>query len=154
MKLALLSEKARSEYVVAPILLAVRELADDSIAILSGLRFDVDPLRKLQGECDFLLARSEPVPLLRAPVMAIVEAKKNDIEAGLGQCVAQMVAAETFNERAGKPIPAIHGCVTSGEVWQFLRLRGKTVTIHTHKHYLDNLGVILAAFLQAVRATE
>ena len=65
MQLALVSEKARSEFIVAPILLAVRELSGERIAILSGQRLDVDPDRRLQGECDFILALSDPVPRLR-----------------------------------------------------------------------------------------
>src|SRR5207244_829834 len=71
MQLALVSEKARSEFIVAPLLLAVREAAGGSVAILSGQRLDVDASRRLQGECDFLLVRSEPVPRLRAPLMAV-----------------------------------------------------------------------------------
>jgi hypothetical protein len=78
----------------------------------------------------------------------MVEAKKNDIENGLGQCVAQMVAARLFNERAGPPSPTVHGCVTSGEVWQFLRLSddGRTALIDRRRLYLDDVGRILAAF--------
>ena len=53
MELALVSEKARSEFIVAPILLAVRELSGGRVAILSGPRLDVDPARRLAGECDF-----------------------------------------------------------------------------------------------------
>lgn len=150
MRLALISEKARSEFIVAPILLAVREATGDRVAILSGQRLDVDEARRLQGECDFLLARSEPVPRLRAPLMAVVEAKKNDIDGGLGQCVAQMVAAQVYNERAGEPLPTLFGCVTTGEDWQFLALTGTTVTLHRPRLYIDNLGAILAAFHRAV----
>jgi hypothetical protein len=148
MRLALVSEKARSEFIVAPILLAVRELSGERVAILSGQRLDVDPARRLLGECDFLLALSDPVPRLRAPVLTVVEAKKNDIEAGLGQCVAQMVAAQLYNERSGQVLPAIYGCVTTGEAWQFLRLVGSVVTIGQGRLYIDNVGGILAA-LQA-----
>ena len=151
MQLALVSEKARSEFIVAPLLLAVRESAGGAVAILSGQRLDVDAARKLQGECDFLLARSEPVPRLRAPLMAVVEAKKNDIEGGLGQCIAQMVAAQVYNDRAGQPIEAMYGCVTTGEDWQFLRLVGSTVTLHRPRLYIDNVGLLLAAFGAAVR---
>lgn len=146
MKLALVSEKARSEFIVAPLLLAVRESANDTVAILSGQRLDVDAARKLQGECDFLLARSEPVPRLRAPLMAVVEAKKNDIEGGLGQCIAQMVASQVYNERSGEPVAAMYGCVTTGEDWQFLRLVGTAVTLHRPRLYIDNVGLLLAAF--------
>jgi hypothetical protein len=150
MRLALLSAKARSEFIVAPILLAVRELSGDRVAILSGQRLDVDPARKLLGECDFILALSDPVPRLRAPVLTLVEAKKNDIEAGLGQCVAQMVAAQLYNEKSGQPIPAVYGCVTTGEAWQSLRLTGAAVTIDQGRLYIDNVGAILAALLATI----
>lgn len=150
MRLALVSEKARSEFIVAPILLAVREAAGDAVAILSGQRLDVDPDRRLMGECDFLLARSEPVPRLRAPLMAVVEAEKNDIDGGLGQCVAQMVAAQVYNDRAGQPLETVYGCVTTGEDWQFLGLTGAAVTLHRPRLYIDDVGSVLAAFGRAV----
>ena len=148
MQLALMSEKARSEFIVAPILLALRELSGGRVAIVSGQRLDVDPGRRLVGECDFLLTLSDPVPRLRAPLVAVVEAKKHDIESGLGQCVAQMVASAIYNERSGLSLPAIYGCITTGEDWQFLKLAGAAVTIEHGRLYLDNVGGILAA-LQA-----
>jgi hypothetical protein len=152
MQLALVSEKARSEFIVAPILLAFRELSGERIAILSGQRLDVDPERGLQGECDFILALSEPVPRLRAPLLTIVEAKKNDIEAGLGQCVAQMVAAQIYNERSGRAAAPVFGCVTTGETWQFLRLLQAAVTIDQGRFYIDNVGGILAALQATIQA--
>jgi hypothetical protein len=100
----------------------------------------------LLGECDFILALSEPLPRLRAPLVTIVEAKKNDIEAGLGPCIAQMVAAQVFNERAGQSC-VVFGCVTTGEDWQFLRLNEHVVLIDTTRHYINDVGAILAAFL-------
>ena len=146
MQLALVSEKARSEFIVGPILLACRELTGGALAIFSGQRLDVDPGRGLQGECDFILAFADPVPRLRAPLVTVVEAKKNDIEAGLGQCVAQMVAARAYNEQEGVVLPALYGCVTTGEAWQFLRLAGNDVTIDRGRLYIDNVGAILATF--------
>ncbi|MFO1433500.1 MAG: hypothetical protein U1F76_25955 [Candidatus Competibacteraceae bacterium] len=151
MQLALISEKARSEFIVAPILLACRELSGNALTILSGQRLDVDPVRKLQGECDFILALSEPVPRLRAPLVTIVEAKRNDIESGLGQCIAQMVGAQLYNERAAQAPKMIYGCVTTGEDWQFLQLQGTTVLIGRQRLYIDNVGRILAVF-QAIFA--
>lgn len=145
-RLALLSEKARSEFIVAPILLAAREISGERFAIYSGQRLDVDPDNGLVGKCDFLLAASQPVPLLRAPMVVVVEAKKHDIELGLGQCVAQMIAARLFNEKAGKPASCVFGCVTSGEAWQFLRLEPAAVSIDRSRYYIDNVGAILAVF--------
>ena len=62
----LLSEKARSEFIVVPILLACQELGPGPISIYSGQRLDIDPGRGLVGECDFILAATSPLPALRA----------------------------------------------------------------------------------------
>jgi len=150
-QLALVSEKARSEFLVAPLLLASRELSNNTLAIYSGQRLDVQPDQGLVGECGFLLARGQPVPVLHAPLVAIVEAKKNDVEAGLGQCAAQMIGARLFNEQEGQPLACIHGCVTTGETWQFLRLRLGDLTLDSSRYFIDNVGSILAVF-QAIFA--
>ena len=147
---ALISEKARSEVLVAPILAAATEGVAGQVAIFSGQRLDVDPARGLVGECDFILARTTPLPRLKAPVLMVLEAKKGDVEAGLGQCLAQVVAARIFNDRAGEPPRPMYGCVTSAQVWQFFRVDGPEVLFDRSPLYLDNLGVILAALRVAI----
>jgi hypothetical protein len=142
----LLSEKARSEFLVVPVLLACQELSPKPISIYSGQRLDVDPARGLIGECDFILAATDPVPALRAPLMIIVEAKKNDVEGGVWQCIAQMIGARVFSERSSRPPAPIYGCVTNGEAWQFLRLVDQLVEIDVRRYYIDNVGGILAVF--------
>ena len=142
-RLALISEKARSEFIVVPILLAARELSGDQFAIYSGQRLDVDPEKGLVGECDFILALGPALPPLHAPIMTVVEAKKNDIEVGLGQCIAQMVAARQFNDKAGRKESPVYGCVTTGETWQFLRLEDRSALLDKSRYYLDNPGGIL-----------
>jgi hypothetical protein len=142
---AMISEKARSEFLVVPILMAARELTTSELAIYSGQRLDVDPARGLIGECDFIIAMTPPLPRLRAPLITLLEAKKGDLESSLGQCAAQMVGARLFNDRAGQGHFHVHGCVTSGEVWQFLRLEGSEVGIDRGRFFLDNVGGILAA---------
>src|SRR5207237_6089567 len=82
MRQVLLSEKARSEFIVVPILLACQEMSGGAITIYSGQRLDVDPERGLVGECDFILSAAPPVPALRAPLVTIVEAKHNEAESG------------------------------------------------------------------------
>ncbi len=150
MQLALVSEKARSEFIVAPILLAVRELCHGEISILSGQRLDVDPARKLTGECDFILARSAPLPRLRSPLLTVVEAKKNDLDAGLAQCIAQMVAAQLFNRRSESDVSSVFGCITSGEDWQFLKLSETTVAVDPSRRYINDIASILAALVATV----
>jgi hypothetical protein len=154
-RLALVSEKSRSEFIVVPILLAARELTGDRFAIFSGQRLDVDPGKGLIGECDFILAVGPALPPLHAPLMTVVEAKKNDVEAGLGQCIAQMVGARRFNEASGRMTAPIFGCVTTGETWQFLRLADQAALLDRSRYYLDNIGRILGV-LRAIfeRAIE
>ncbi|CAK0742293.1 conserved hypothetical protein [Gammaproteobacteria bacterium] len=149
--LALFSEKSRSEFIVAPILLEVRELAQEIISIYSGVTFDVSPEEGLQGICDFLITQSPPLPTIQAPIIMLVEAKKNDIETGLGQCAAEMIAAQRVNQRNNYEQPYIYGCVTSGELWQFLRLKNTRLDIDSEKLYIEHLDRILGFFLKIIK---
>lgn len=132
------SEKARSEFVVAPMLLAVRQTLDERITIHSGLRFDVDKKVGLVGECDFIISSGYNLPMLiNSAVLSVVEAKKQDIEMGLGQCIAQMVAAQQFNARKKTGIERVYGCVTNAEAWQFLRLEGTELSFDLERYSLN-----------------
>lgn len=85
-----------------------------------------------------------------APVLTVVAAKKNDIENGIGQCLAEMAGARLFNQRAGQSGGEMHGCVTTGEAWQFVRLHGNVAQIDLRRYYIDNAGAILAVLLEVV----
>ncbi len=144
--LAFISEKSRSEFIVVPVLLAVREMSQGQINIYSGQRLDVAPQLNLVGECDFILALTPPIPVLQAPIAAVVEAKKNDIESGLGQCAAQMVGAQMFNQQRGAGIATVLGCVTTGETWQFLKLEDRRLTLDSQRYYINDLHTLLGVF--------
>ncbi|MCY7282946.1 MAG: hypothetical protein LH679_05785 [Cyanobacteria bacterium CAN_BIN43] len=141
------TEKARSEFLIAPILAEVRRQLGYRIALFSGTEFNVDPSKGLQGFCDFILSASEEQLYIDAPVMTIVEAKREDIVGGLGQCVAAMVAAQQFNEGKGRPIPKIYGAVTSGTNWRFLILEGTKVWINSPEYYVSQINHILGILL-------
>ena len=81
--------------------------------------------------------------IINAPVVTIVEAKKENINAGLGQCVAEMIAARMFNEREGNNIQTIYGTVTTGTNWKFLKLINQVVEIDLTDYYINNIGKIL-----------
>jgi hypothetical protein len=151
-QLALISEKARSEFIVAPLLLASREISQGAVAIYSGMRLDVLPEQGLAGECDFVLTATLPVPVLHTPIVTILEAKKNDVEGGLGQCAAQMTGARLLNQKEGRDGAQVYGCVTTGEAWQFLRLDETELHLDTARYYIDNVGGILAVFQAIIRA--
>ncbi len=137
------SEKARSEFVVAPILLELRRLLGGTFGIFSGVLFDVDASRGLTDFCDFLLTRSPFQAVLNAPVVAIVEAKNDNIWNGMGQCVASMVAAREFNSRSVPAVAVIHGVVTTGSSWKFLKLQDTALTLDTKEYFIAEPGRIM-----------
>jgi hypothetical protein len=140
------SEKAKSELLVSPILTEVRKLVHDQIQLFSGEEFNVDKDQGLNGFCDFLLSKSTTAYIIEAPVIMLVEAKKGELDVGLGQCVAEMLAAQIFNAGAGIDLKNIYGSVTSGKQWQFLKLNGKDVTIDANEYPVMPIERILGIF--------
>lgn len=140
------SEKARSEFIIAPILIEMERRADKRFAIYSGEKLDVDAAKGLVGECDFILSKGIMSYELQPPIFGLVEAKRNDINSGLGQCIAQMLGAQCFNQQEQTGIETIFGCVTTGEDWQFLQLTGNIITLDTQRYYINDLEHILGVF--------
>jgi hypothetical protein len=150
--LAVNTEKARSEFIIAPVLLELWRTLSGRFGLFSGIEFDVDAARGLNGYCDFILTHSPLQSVLTAPVLAVVEAKNDNLRTGLGPCVAAMVAAREFNaaERSTRDGP-IFGTVTTGSAWKFLRLDGSLLTLDSREYFIAELGRImgiLASILQ------
>jgi hypothetical protein len=51
-------------------------------------------------------------------------------------CIAEMIAAQRFNEGRSQSIDTIYGTVTTGNIWTFLKLEGKQVTIDLNDYFL------------------
>jgi hypothetical protein len=137
------SERGRSEAIIFPILAEAKRRSPGPVMVAPGVTFDVDKSRGLTGVCDYLLARSREVFFVKGPVFAAVEAKKEDIVGGLGQCAAEMVAIRIFNEREKTVLPAVFGCVTSGNLWRFLKLEADTLFIDKVEYYLRDVPKLL-----------
>jgi hypothetical protein len=152
--LAIVSEKARSEFIVAPILFECRERMQRRINIFSGTRLDADPERGLKGECDFIVARSESRYVFQAPIMVILEAKKHDMDDGLAQCAAQLLGAWCYNEQAGKPLAHLYGCVTTGESWQFMKIAGNDLQVHPERTPLSQASRILWFLMECLKDVD
>ncbi len=118
--LAVNTEKARSELLICPILLEVKEVVDETlnqtISLFSGTNFTVGSTSGLNSVCDFLVSRSSEQLFIEAPALVVVEAKREDLNAGLGQCIAEMIAVQRFNEQnQQKEVPLIYGAVATGD---------------------------------------
>ena len=144
------TEKAKSEMIVADILIELREHFEHCISLFSGIDFNVDAENDLTGICDFLVSLSPNQYYLEAPVIILVEAKKDDLITGLGQCVAEMIAAQRFNAEKGNDIPCVYGATTTGVNWLFLKLVGKRLHIDMATYMLERCDRILGILASMV----
>ncbi len=147
--IALFSEKSRSEGIVFPILVELKQLNQDILSIYSGAIINADEAHGLNGECDFIFSSGKQDFEIRTPLFCMIEAEDNDIEKNIPQCTAQMEGARIYNQNEGKNIQIIYGCVTTGTEWQFLKLENKTCWIDRNRYYINDLGSLLGV-LQAI----
>lgn len=145
--LAVGTEKARSELIIAPILLELWRMAGQQIGFFSGIAFDVDKSQGLDGICDYILTRTPRQLYVEAPIIMLVEAKNEDMKSGYGQCLAEMLAAQRFNMAQTQGDDTIYGAVTTGDRWKFLELAGTTARIDSEDYYLESLGKIMGILL-------
>ena len=140
---AINTEKARSELIVSTVLVELREQFDRKISLFSGIDFNVDAENGLTGMCDFLVSLSPRQSYVEAPIITLVEAKNLDLKLGIGQCVAEMIAAQHFNAERENDIPSVYGASTTGIDWQFLKLEKKRLHIDMATYTIERCDRIL-----------
>ena len=148
---AINTAKARAEFLIAPVLAELRRQANYQISLFSGTEFDVDKEKGLSGYCDYIISCSKEQYFIDVPVVAIVEAKNENIKGGLGQCIAEMVAAQIFNRNQEHPLAEIYGVVSTGTVWKFLVLKDNLVLIDSQEYYINEVNKILAIMLLPIK---
>ena len=152
-RVALTSEKARSELLVSPILMELLSRNDYAFSVLSGINLDADTQQGLNGECDFILSALPNLLDISHPIFALVEAKDNDIDQGIPQCAAQMYGARLYNAQENAPNDTIWGCVTTGTEWQFLKLSGTEITANTDLYHISQLPILLGILQNIINTT-
>ena len=148
--LAMGTEKAKSELIIAPVLVELCLHFESRVSLFSGIDFNVDATNGLTGVCDFLVSLSPETFDLEAPVIALVEAKNADVKLGVGQCAAEMVAAQRFNAEAGNDLRCIYGATTSGTEWLFLKLEGQTLSVDLGTYHISQCDKILGILTSMV----
>jgi hypothetical protein len=147
--LAIHTEKARSEMIVTPVLIELRKMLNRRISLFSGVEFNVDKEKGLNGVCDYIISLSEEQLYVSSPVISVVEAKNDNIKSGLAQCAAEMIASRIFNEQKGNRISTIYGIVTTGSIWKFLKLND-ALYIDVREYYIEQIGRIMGIMLQII----
>lgn len=148
----LTNEKSKSERQISPILMEISMAYQKQITLYSGEDLYIDEKKDLSGACDFFIAKHPKKQVMQAPIITLVEAKDEDLDYGQGQCVAQMYAAQLFNEQKGKPQNYIYGCAVTGGEWKFLKLSKQQIFIDDETYYLSDLPKILGVFHQIIQS--
>jgi hypothetical protein len=147
---AINTEKARSELIIAPVLLELKWQLADQVSLFSGVDFTIDPAQGLSGVCDFILSRSPEQLFVTAPVVILVEAKNENLKSGLAQCIAEMVAAQLFNQQEENEIDTVYGVVTIGTLWRFLKLSGQVVEFDLTEYFIKDISKLLGILFSMI----
>jgi len=138
--------------IIAPVLIEVRRLLDNKISLFSGIDFNVNIEQGLNGFCDFLIGLSSQQLYVTSPVIALVEAKNDNLKQGFAQCIAEMIAAAQLNQSEGNNIENIYGCVTNGNQWVFLQLTGNLVVVDLDEYYINQPEKIISVFVSLIKS--
>lgn len=92
------------------------------------------------GYVDYLIAENKRY--LEAPMLCIVEAKKDDFEQGLAQCLVEMQACQWTNQQIGKNIDVL-GIVTNGSTWNFYKLTPEGQVYESLPYALGTIAQIM-----------
>ncbi len=118
-----ISEAALCEMVIFPILKAVWKHFEEKLFLWSHKSIGKEP--DMSGIPDYILAKRSPLGrVMDIPLLVMIEAKKDDFNGGWGQCLAQMVTAQSLNTTSNE----IFGIVTNGDTWQMGKLEGHIFT--------------------------
>lgn len=150
----LTTEKAKCEFMIAPILSEVEDYHKDTISLFSGEIINADMKRGLSGEIDFVFSKGIEYIRPVAPILAVVEAKKADITSGIEQCSAQLVGMDLINKKKNLQTYPLYGCVTNANDWIFIRLDHNVITIDTSSYFINELDVILGIFHSILTTTK
>jgi len=136
------SEAARCEIIIFPILREVYKKYSTKFAlwVQKSLSYDAE----LTGIPDYIVSKKSEYGklFLDYPVLAVVEAKKNDFEQGWGQCLAELVASQKLNDNVDFPV---YGIVTDGKTWEFGLLNHKMFTKNIRSFTIDDLSLLFGA---------
>ncbi len=104
------------------------------------------------GYADYLVAKRRRY--LSHPFLCVIEAKKDDFEKGLAQCLVEMHACQWTN-RQDSVDREVFGIVTNGEVWKFYKLEQTGAAYESLPYSIrqveDVLGVLSFIFAACER---
>ena len=98
----------------------------------------------LTGTVDYVAAPNRGY--LDNPLLCVVEAKKDDFEQGLAQCLVELKACQWSNAQSSPKLD-IYGIVTNGEGWKFYKLTRQGKVYETALYSVMELDRVLGALI-------
>ena len=143
------TEKAVSERLVSPILVEVRKRNND-FQIFSGEIIEGDKKLGLNGEIDFIFAKTPITTKPKTPIFCVTESKLGRVTEAFPQATAQMIGVRLFNKNNNGHEETIHAIVTDGKTWRILRLEGNNVFIDQNDFSTENISLLLGVLQEIV----
>jgi hypothetical protein len=136
------SEFAICENLIYPILKEVWKNHCTQFVLWSHQALNYD--EKLNGFPEYILAQKSPLGKLvfAQPYFVLIEAKQDNFEAGWGQCIAEMIAAQKLNVN---PEQEVFGIASNGKFWEFGKLKSDRLTRNQTFYTIQELDKLFAA---------
>ena len=114
-RVKLLSEDARKQAIIAPILLEVCEITQTQL----NIEYPISVSDQLKGSLDYYINKGEG--------LLVIEAKQADLSRGFTQLAVELIALDQW---INSDTPILYGAVTTGEDWRFAlyNRQGKHIT--------------------------
>ncbi|HYX17436.1 MAG TPA: hypothetical protein VE944_24390 [Nostoc sp.] len=103
-RVKLLSEDARKQAIIAPILLEVCEIAQAQL----NIEYPINVSDQLKGNLDYYIDKGKG--------LLVIEAKQADLSRGFIQLAVELIALDQW---INSDTPILYGAVTTGEDWRF-----------------------------------
>jgi hypothetical protein len=135
----LANEATRREILIAPV---VADLIHYTRAQLR-IEYPIKASEQLQGLLDYLIRTHNN--------LLVIEAKKEDLNNGFTQLVAELIALEQWEDTTDQPI--LIGAVTTGSIWQFATLdrKSRVITQGVESYRIpDDLDHLMRILIQSL----
>lgn len=136
------SEAAICENLIYPLLKEVWKHYVEQLVVWSHQALHYD--ETLSGVPDYIIAKRSVLGkvVFDSPYLVVVEAKKDNFEAGWGQCLAELMAVQKINQL---PEQVVYGIVSNGDYWEFGQLKQSVFTKNIKVYTLQTLDSLMAA---------
>ncbi len=133
------SEAAICENLIYPVLKEAWKQYADIFAIWSHASLEYDD--ELTGIPDYLISKRSSLGkiIFDSPLLAVVEAKKDNFSAGWAQCALEMLAMQKINKDPELPI---YGLVSNGEIWEIAMLQNQQFIFYNKRFVIEELDIL------------